>query len=440
MRLTFLSKFVLCLAAVPAWLLVAKAAPTAGPHASTTNSVASASLSLEALVTEVLRDNAELAFYREEVAAAKAGRKSAAQWSNPEITGAIGSKRVWERGGGATLGDGAAWSVSVAQAFEWPGRLALRKAIANGQITLAQLGLDQFRAALAARARSLGYSVLVAQEKAEAAAEVAGRFQALLGVLVQREPAGVTPVLDQRIVEAATITLTRRASQSAQALRLALIELNQLRGQPPTAPLRLAGTTVLGTNLPALNILLAAAATNNFDIRMREAELNQQGFRVQLSQNERWPKVTLAPFYSAETANDEQRIVGLEVTVPVPLWNRNKGSIEAAQARLQQAEASLRVACRKVERQVADHAVGLESMLTEMAEWRPDVQKQLREAAELADRHYRLGAVPVTTYIDMQLRYLDALEVMLDTRREALEHRQQLELLTGQPLAMEPAR
>ena len=185
---------------------------------------------------------------------------------------------------------------------------------------------------------------------------------------------------------------------------------------------------------PALSVLLDVAATNSFDLRMRQAELAQQGFQVQLARNERYPKVTLAPFYASETANDEQRIVGVGVSLPLPLWNQNRGNIEAAQAREQQAEASLRATQRDVERRVTDHALALETQLGEMAQWRPDAQAQFREAAELADRHFRLGAVPVTIYVEMQLKYLDALEALLATRHEALEHRQQLEVLVGKPL------
>jgi cobalt-zinc-cadmium efflux system outer membrane protein len=55
---------------------------------------------------------------------------------------------------------------------------------------------------------------------------------------------------------------------------------------------------------------------------------------------------------------------------------------------------------------VTDHALALETRLAEMAQWRPDAQAQFREAAELADRHFRLGAVPVTIYIEMQMKYL----------------------------------
>jgi cobalt-zinc-cadmium efflux system outer membrane protein len=56
---------------------------------------------------------------------------------------------------------------------------------------------------------------------------------------------------------------------------------------------------------------------------------------------------------------------------------------------------------------------------------------EFRKAAELADRHYRLGAVPIGTYVELQRQYLEAAEALLEARREAFEAAQQLELLTG---------
>lgn len=388
---------------------------------------------VEALVAEVVQKNPELDFYRAEIAAAKAGRRTAAQWNNPELTADLGSKRVWERGGPA-LGDGVAWSVSVAQSFEFPGRIALRKAIANRQVELAELGLGRFQVELAASARAKARTAFAAQQKAEAVEEVTQRFRALLEVLVQREPAGITPLLDQRIIEANAITMQRRITEARREQQLALVELNRLRGVPAATPLRLTGRMDLATNVPPIPLLLELAGANSFDLRIRQAELAQQGFRVELAKNERYPKVTLAPFYAAETANDEQRIVGLSVSVPLPLWERNQGNIEAAKARVAQAEASLRTIQRDLDRQVTEHALGLENQLKEMALWRKDAQGQFREAAELADRHYRLGAVPVTVYVEMQMKYLEALEVLLAAQQEAFEHQQQLELLVGKPL------
>ena len=66
-----------------------------------------------------------------------------------------------------------------------------------------------------------------------------------------------------------------------------------------------------------------------------------------------------------------------------------------------------------------------------MGKWRPESVDEFRKAAALADRHYRLGAVPIATYVELQKQYLDAVEALLDTRREALEAGQQIQVLTG---------
>lgn len=66
----------------------------------------------------------------------------------------------------------------------------------------------------------------------------------------------------------------------------------------------------------------------------------------------------------------------------------------------------------------------------------PDAVQHFKEAVEVADRHYRLGAVPISTYVELQRQYLDVFEALLVTWHEALEAAAQLELLTGVPLPL----
>jgi outer membrane protein, heavy metal efflux system len=386
---------------------------------------------LDDLVNEALEKNPELNFYRAEIAAAKGGRKTAGAWANPEVSAEIGQKRTTDKSSGALLGEGAAWAVSVNQTFEYPGRLSLRKAIANRDIQLAELGLAQFKLALAARVRTLGYNIYIAQERLAAAREVADRFQALTEVLVQRDPAGVTPVLETRIIEASTITLQRQASEASIAAQAALLELNQLRGQPPGEAVSVTGAQLNFTQSPSVETLLAAARTNAFELRIRQVELEQQGFKISLAKNERFPGVTVGPFITQDQAADKEQTVGLGVSIPLPLWNRNTGNIETAKAREQQAQTSLLLTQREVERSVTENALVLQVRLDEMSKWRANSVQQFREAAELADRHYRLGAVPISTYVELQKQYLEAVGAILDTKKDALDAAQTLEQLTG---------
>lgn len=412
----------LCVAVGLGSLVSALGATESDPLASTN------AIPLESLVAEALEKNPELKFYQAEIAAAKAGRKTAGVLANPELSGSVGQKTL--RGSGLSA-EGVAWSVSLVQPFEWPGRIGLRKAIANRDVEVAELGFDRFKVALAARMRVLAYGLFAAQEKAVAAGEVAERFQALREVLVQRDPAGLTPLLETRIIEATELTMQRKASEATLATQAALLELNQLRGVSPEARLSV-GTTHLAFR-PTENVetLVALARTNNFELRVRAVELAQQGFRVDLAKNERYPAISVGPTISEERAGDRERIIGVGVSLPLPLWNRNKGNIEAAAARQMQAEVSLNITEREILRKVVEAALTYKSKLREMARWRPDSAQHFREAAEVADRHYRLGAVAVSTYVELQEKYLEAVEGLLDTKKEALEAAQNLELLTG---------
>ena len=383
---------------------------------------------LEALVAEVVERNPELNFYRAEIAASRGERRTVAAWANPELSASLGKKQV--RGSGMS-DEGLAWSVSVQQTIEWPGRIPLRKAIANHQVQLAELGLAQFKSALGARTRALAYAALAAQEKEAVAQEVAVRFEHLREVLVQRDPAGLTPLLEMRIIEATELTLKRKSSEAALAAQAAMIELNQLRGAAWTDTLKLAPASLAITNAPTLDALLAATRTNNFDLLMRQSEVEQQGYKVSLARKDGYPAFTVGPYFSQERAGDREQQAGVAVSLPLPLWSRSKGGVEVAEARQRQAETSLVVLQREIERKVVAASLTYETKLREMTKWRADSLLEFRKAAEMADRHYRLGAVPIATYVELQKQYLEAVEALLDTKREALEAGQELQLLTG---------
>jgi cobalt-zinc-cadmium efflux system outer membrane protein len=256
--------------------------------------------------------------------------------------------------------------------------------------------------------------------------------------LVQRDPAGLTPLLETRIIEATELSMQHKASEAEIAAKSALLELNQLRGLAPETAVTLAPANLTFRDVGTLEPLLAMARTNNFELRMRTAELAQQGFRVDLAKKERFPTIAVGPTFSEERAGDRERIFGAAITVPLPLWNRNKGNIEAAAARRMQAEVSLTVAHREMERKLADAVMTFQARLAEINKWRPDSMEHFKQAAELADRHYRLGAVPISTYVELQKQYLEAIEALLSTKKEALEAAQSIELLSGVSGLVEP--
>ena len=339
------------------------------------SSVITTQITADDLVRQALDNNLELNFYAAEIAAAKGGLKTAGTIRNPELSTQGGYKNARDNSGGGS-GEGGTFALSANQTFEYPGRIALRKAIAKGDIELAELHLAQFRATLAARVRALVYGVLIAQEKFAAVREVADRFKALSNVLAQREPSGVTPTLEARIIEGNALTLRRQEREAALAAKTPLVQLNQLRGKPVTAPLQLTNARVVFAEPPSLPRLLESARANAFEIRIREAELAQQGFKVSLSKNERYPAITVGPFYSYEKAADREQQVGVGISLPLPLWDRNAGNIETNKAREQQARTILLTTQRDVERRVAESAAIFQAKLGEIDKWQAEARRK----------------------------------------------------------------
>ena len=387
------------------------------------------------LVQQALQRNPELNFFVADIAAARGGVRTAGTIRNPELNSEVGYKNSREKSGGTT-GHGAVLAFSVSQTIEYPGRIALRKAIANHDLVLAELHLEQFRLTLAARVRSLAYVMSSARERTKAVQEVASRTQALNDVLKQRPLPGIAPQLEAQIISANLLTFQRQERESALAEKTIAAELNQLCGRSADAASIVNASPVVFTAVFVPG-LINAARSNAFDIRIRQVELARQGFKVALSKNERFPAIAVGPFYSLENAIDREQRAGLGVSLPLPLWDRNVGNIESSKARQQQAEASLALAEREVERRVTQTAATLESKRAEIETWKIGALANLREATELADRNYRLGAVPLTTYVEIQKQYLEAISSFNDAQKDALEAAQTLEILTGRKLYRE---
>jgi outer membrane protein, heavy metal efflux system len=398
------------------------------PVGAENSSVARIETTPAALVRQALANNPELKFYAAEIGAAEGALKTAGTIRNPELNTEAGYKNARDNFGGPS-GEGATWSVSVNQTFEYPGRIALRKAIAKGDIDLAGLHLQQFRLTLAARVRTLAYSISIAQERSITAREVADRFQALSDVLAQRPPAGATPLLEVRIIDANTLNFRRQELEAALAAKTAVAELNQLCGRPADAALQV-NAGELNLLQMSLRTLVDAARANAFDIRIRQRELAQQGFKVALARNERFPAIAVGPYYSQENAADKEQRAGIGISLPLPLWDRNIGNIETSKARQEQVQASLLATQREVERRVTQSAATFEMKREQIANWQVDTVAKFREAAELADRNYRLGAVALPVYVETQKQYLEIAGALQEMKKDALQAAQELEILT----------
>lgn len=390
-------------------------------------------MSVDDVVAQALAFNPEIRFYEDEIALVRERRGNAGRWDDPNLSVEIGRKSSREPGG-AFAGDGVAWGVTLAQRFDFSGRNALRKAIAQRQVERAEAGLAQFRRELGARVAELAHVLLAAQQRLEATEDATARLRAVLGTLVQREPAGINVVFEMRILEASARKLSREASVQRARLAGALADLNLLRGLPPETLLVLAPEATVPVDVPADAALVASAFRGNHTLRQFELDLEEQGIGVELEGKNLFSDVTLSAYYSEEKAGGRDRFAGIGVSIPLPFWNRNSPAVAEAKTRRGQAQGALFRLRRDVHKDVLDAAALYRANQGVLRETGVGEVARFHEAAMLGERHYRLGAIPVSTYVSLLQAHLEIVDVHVEARVEAVRAAARLSILGGQPL------
>lgn len=388
-------------------------------------------LSIDGLAAAVVATNPERRFYVQQIGLAGAERDAVDRLPDPEAAFELGERRMTDGLTGAPKGAGPTYGLSIMQPLDFAGRGALRRAIAEHQIALARLGLAQFDATLASRARSLGYALFAAERKAAAARDVAARMRALARVVEQRDPAGISSTLDAAILDAGAITAERNAAMVDSETNAIIYELNQLRGAPFKARLRIALPDVTLPSLPSAERMAQQAGINNFEIQSLRAQLQQQGLRVDLAQTARVPNVSVGPYFNRAKSDSRETNFGVRLTTTLPIWNSQAAGVAQELSRQSQGDAALVAANRRTTRQVYEQAAYYETKRRVLATWPVAAAERFAVAAAGAADSYRQGAIPVATYVEMQRQYLDALAALLDTRREAMEAMLQLRVLNG---------
>lgn len=367
----------------------------------------------EVLVEQALSGHPELQMVEAGVQAARGERVEAGAWKNPEISGDVGRKEARDSED-VLQGNGVAYSVQLTQTFEFPGKGTLRKAIADKNVALAELGLEQFRQALRARVLGAAAEWIAASDQLAFAEEISREARVVAKALRERPLAGAQQEIEARLIEAALLDLRKTTLDLEGRLRELQTELNQLRGLPAEAKLVVEGSFPT-RNPKDIQALLLAGGGNHPGVRLRAMELERAILESRSAQRSALPDVDVGPFFAREEAGDVETTAGISVSLPLPLWNQGRGEVLRARSRQEQSAAALALAQREAESEITRLYREWERSSALLREIGTDQIVGFREAANLASRQFRTGAISVQLYLDMQREALNALTIRTES-------------------------
>lgn len=352
--------------------------------------------------------------------------------ANPSLSAAVANVQAlqgkWLQSGlkpnptfgymGNEIGDGGSAGLQggyVGQQFITGGKLELNRAVVSQEIMRAEQELSAQRQRVLTDVRTAFYGVLIAQRKVELAnklvdvsKQAVDASQVLLKALeIPRAGLLQTQVQSQN----AKILLRRSENESIAAWR----RLTAVIGQPNLPQQPLDGDLEQASNDLDWDEQLARIKSQSPEIAAAVAEVERANWALDRAHAQVVPDVRMQVAVHHNDLNGDT-VTGVQLAMPLPLWNRNQGGIQqafaeiaAAHENVQRLELSLRERLAAAYQQYATARFQVDNYAKEII-------PTAKETLDLVSSGYRLGEVGYLdlltaqrTYAQTNLSYIDAL-------------------------------
>ena len=382
---------------VPASAGSSSASPQASSRAATRTLEPAGPLTLRSAVAMALRANPGLAAASREQDATEAAIVQAGAWPNPTLDAQLEDLRR----------DNRTTTLQLSQPIELGGKRAAR-------VTAAERARDQAASALAGRRAEIRaatvtafFDVLTAQERLRLAQDSVGLAQTATRAATNRVAAGKVSPLEETRARVAEAGMRVELLQAEGTLRSARQQLAALWGNPDPRFTQVEGAIdQLPAMVPAqdLGVRLAAAPV----VVQARLEVERRKALSDLEQAKRIPDVTVSlgakrvPASDGEAGGSRRNQVVVGLSVPLPIFDTNRGNVAEALSREEKARDDLAAAELQLGTEVAQATERLRSARATAQTLQHDALPGAETAYKAATKGFELGKFSFLEALDAQ--------------------------------------
>ncbi|HVY69472.1 MAG TPA: TolC family protein, partial [Verrucomicrobiae bacterium] len=295
--------------------------------------------------------NWDLLAVKADVDIATAQRLVAGEFPNPNLSVLVGKIQADGHPAGTSVGNSFFnrsydTIAAVSQLLEIGGKRSARQSSARAGIDGARARLADARRLLNLGVTKAYIAVLLADENARVLHDSSASLQREAQIAGDRLKAGDISQADRDQIQIAADRLALDAQRAEADARGARIQLEILLGekepQGRIAPAeQLTGLAEKGAGVESTPA--GAIVGGRPDVLAARADLRKLESDLKLARAQRVPDPTVLVQYEREPP-DQPNTVGFGLSFPLPVWNRNRGAINAVEAARRQAELNLQKA------------------------------------------------------------------------------------------------
>ncbi|MEI6846706.1 MAG: TolC family protein [Chlorobiaceae bacterium] len=371
-------------------------------------------LSLPKVIEYSLQHNGDLQSFRAEQGLFEAGKVKAGLLPNPTID--------LEAGTGALTGSSteSTLSVGISQELLLGGKRSKRLAVAERELDLYRYQLADRERLIREEVKTMFYDVILAEQRLVLADRSIALNRQLFEVSKARLAAGDIPELEMNLVKVEMARSEGSRIDAAKALNQNHKKLEAIIGLPVGTQYVISGTFQSTTPLTrTLEDLKQLALTQRPDIRALESERERGEAGVRLARAETVPNPTVGLALWRDTramkigeleGTDKAYTIGIKLSMPIPVFDRNQAGVQEARARLNRTESRLSAVRRGVELEVERAYASCLSNEKILSLYNTNIIPQLEENLNLTEEAWRLGEVGILSVIQEQKKFFEVRE------------------------------
>jgi outer membrane protein TolC len=365
----------------------------------------------ERAAVRALAHNPALSAARLRVEEARGRLDGAGRWANPEIE--------FEYRQNPQMPE---WSFALAwmQKFPLTARLRLEKAVSRAELAAAEGEVRDAERRLAGTVRESAVKVLALRRQRELRRQQLVNSKELAEFTTRRVSVGEAAAVDAAQVELeATQIATEMHRLDAQRAVL-LGELRLLLGLGADEDVEIAGE--LGD--PDAASARRASHGDRGDYRAAQATAEAAREAARLARARNWEDIGVG--LSAEHARtedapdgfDRDTMLGLKLSVPLPIWNRNEGAIRQAAATAQRREREVQALAAQIAAETATARSEMTALARVIADFDEKLLPQSRRIEEQLRSSYSTGQTTLPEVIRARGRRFELEAQRLDALRD----------------------
>jgi cobalt-zinc-cadmium efflux system outer membrane protein len=359
-------------------------------------------LTLEEAVAKALAANARLRATALDVAIAEGARRQAGMFRNPEVS----FVREGTQRGTRTQ------TVQLSQVLELGGKRSARINLAERERSLAAGNLSVARTDLRADVTAAYFDALSAQERvqiAQTSLDVAGKASF---AAERRVAAGRVSPVEQDRSGVALSTARLELAQAQSELSIAMLTLAAYWGETVAVSRPLVAPGLDQASVPSLNELQQRLDASP-QMRRARLQVEREEAQVGVDRSQRIPDVTLIVGSKKDDEIGHSQTV-LGVSVPLPLFNRNQGSLQASLSRAEKARTELEAERLRLSQALASAYERTQLYREQVRTMREDVLPRAQRVFDAAVTGFEAGKF---SFLDV----LDAQRTLLQIRTQYIQ-------------------